>query len=188
MMTWKWIKAELPPTGIQAKEKIEKLLSPLNKAKKNVVITPAAAWINRNWDKDYWRVLYNALSASTNIIFAGTEGDLKLIEYIRSGNPNSLVLAGQTDLEEYMELLKHADIAISTDSYAAQVAWALKVPHIFTIFCATSKHTYAPLGHTAFPLGAPICPPCNKKICFKPICTKQTSPKIVFHEIKKHLI
>jgi lipopolysaccharide heptosyltransferase I len=181
-------KAFLPPSSPETVKKIDELLSFTSK-KPMIIFAPATTWVNKHWDEKNWSMLYQMLKNDADVVFSGVKKDIPLIERITGSDKNAKILAGKTNLIEYIELLRRADIIVSPDSSAAHLGWACNKPKVVTIFCATSKHTYAPLGQTAFPAEKENCTPCHKRKCRKKecICTNQTSADEVFGIIKKML-
>ncbi len=180
-------KAILPKSSQDTVKKIDELLADTGK-KPLIIFAPATTWQNKHWYEKNWAALYNSLKGETDIVFSGVNADIALIERITGGYKAAKILAGKTNLPQYIELLSRADIVISPDSSASHLAWACNKPKVITVFCATSKHTFAPLGQAAFP-DEEICAPCNKRKCKKKkcICTCQTSADEVLRCVKKIL-
>ena len=93
-------------------------------------------------------------------------------------------------MSEYIEVLRRADLIISPDSGASHLGFAVienNKPKIFTLFFATSKNVYTPLGefNKGFPLSKPICPPCHKRKCKKQTmeCTQYIKAEEVYSAI-----
>ncbi|MBE7706508.1 MAG: glycosyltransferase family 9 protein [Cyanobacteria bacterium SIG30] len=177
-------KAILPESSIETKKNIDDLLLNINKEKPIVIFAPATTWDTKHWLEANWQKLYQELKDETNIIFSGVKKDIELINRITKNDEKAIILAGKTNLSEYIELLKRAKVVISPDSSAAHFAWALGVQTI-TLFCATSKNTFAPIGNIAFPKGKEICIPCHKRKCKNPVCTFQTSALEVANEVRE---
>ena len=184
-------KAQLPPSDKITKNKIDNLLKDIDTTKPNFVFAPATMWKNKHWDVSEWQKLFNLVKNGANIIFTGVEKDLKLINEITNGE-NAFILAGKTNMSEYIEVLRRADLIVSPDSGASHLGFGVIKegrPKIFTLFFATSKNVYTPLGegNLGFPLGKPICIPCHKRKCKKGTmeCTKYIKAEEVFEEIKK---
>ncbi len=187
----------LPKATRETVKKIDEFLIECNKRKPTYVFAPATTWVNKHWDVNEWRKLYELSKNEANIIFSGVKKDLKLIEEIIADAPDSAIItAGKTNLEEYIEVLRRADVVVSPDSSASHLAFGLQCererPAIVTLFCATSKHTYGPRGEKsiAFPQNEPECEPCFKRKCRKSgiehnFCTRQTTAKEVYDAIKK---
>ncbi len=176
-------RAVLPNPSDETKHVIDNYLSDIDKSKKTVAFAPATTWKNKHWAEDNWKKLYLELKDKVNIIFTGTKDDIDLIKRITDNDEKAFILAGKTNLNEYIELLGRVDLTVSPDSSAAHFSWAQGVKTI-TLFCATSKHTFAPIGGIAFPSGEEICKPCHKRKCKNPICTSQTGPQEVLDAIK----
>ena len=116
-------------------------------------------WENKHWDVNEWQKLFQMVKNSANIIFTGVKKDLKLINTIINceENKNIFILAGKTNMEEYIEVLRRADLILSPDSGASHLGFGViknGKPKIFTLFFATSKNVYTPLGegNLGFPL------------------------------------
>ena len=158
--------AKLPPSSEKTIEKINELTKDLDKTKPIIGIAPATTWATKHWNKDNWKELIKNLENDYNIVFTGTKKDLELIKYI--SNDNHLNIAGQTNLLELAEFFRRCDLVISLDSGSTHLAWACEKPKIVSIFCATPKGFYAPVGennkHIALS-GDLICQPCHKKHC-----------------------
>lgn len=190
-VTTDYPQAELPPSEREIVDFVSALI-PKDKPQKPVIVfAPATTWDNKHWDVENWKALYNNLKDDTHIVFTGVSKDVELINKIICGCSKNTVLAGKTDLAQYIEVLRQADIVVSPDSSASHLAFACNSPVVLTIFCATSKNTFAPLGdkHIAFPKDKPICTPCHKRKCrFKhKNCTYQATYKEVLDEILKIL-
>lgn len=155
----------LPPSKKEAIEKVDGLLSETNKNKLNLILAPATTWENKHWNKDYWKKLIELIDYEKfNLIFIGTNKDKNLISYI--GGDNFINLAGKTNLGELIEVLKRGDILISLDSGSTHLGWAVGKPKIISIFTATPKERYAPIGINHIALGGNLsCQPCHKKKC-----------------------
>ncbi len=188
----------LPRASRETVRKIDGLLENCDNRKPNYVFAPATTWKNKHWAIGEWKKLYEMTKNEANIIFSGVKKDLDLIEEIIDGAPseNTIITAGETNLEEYIEVLRRADVVVSPDSSASHLAFALQCererPAIITLFCATSKYTYGPKGEksVAFPLEEPFCEPCFKRKCKlhgvkHETCTRQTSAQEVYEQIKK---
>ena len=182
-------KAVLPISSRETVEKITELLTNIDKTKPNFVYAPATMWRNKHWAVEEWQKLYNLTKDKANIIFTGVEKDLPLIGNITQGG-NAFILAGKTSMSEYIEVLRRADLIISHDSGASHLGFAVienNKPKIFTLFFATSKNVYTPLGefNKGFPLSKPICPPCHKRKCKKQTmeCTQYIKAEEVYSAI-----
>lgn len=184
-------KIELPPSSLKTIEKINQLLKNIDKTKPVFVFAPATMWENKHWDINEWQELFKMVENSANIVFTGVEKDLNLINKITNGK-NAFILAGKTNMEEYIEVLRRADLILSPDSGASHLGFGVIKngrPKIFTLFFATSKNVYTPLGegNLGFPLKEPVCTPCHKRKCKKGTmeCTKYIKAEEVYNEIKK---
>jgi len=180
--------ARLPESSKEDKKHVEDILP---KVKPIVVFAPATTWDNKHWAVENWQKLYSLTKDRAQVVFTGVQKDLELIGQITQGCDKCTILAGKTNLAQYIETLRRADIVVSPDSSASHLAYACNSPKIITIFCATSKNTFAPLGenNVAFPCGEPVCIPCHKRKCKygHKKCTHQTGAEEVFESISEIL-
>lgn len=158
--------AKLPPSSEKTIKKINELTKNLDKNKPIIGIAPATTWATKHWNKDNWKELIKKLEKDYNIVFTGTKKDLELIKYISNGK--YLNIAGKTNLLELAEFFRRCDLVISLDSGSTHLAWACEKPKIVSIFCATPKGFYAPIGQSNKYIalsGELSCQPCHKKHC-----------------------
>lgn len=162
------VKMVLKDATVEIKEKIDSLLQRLAPDKKTIVISPATTWVNKHWDENHWSKAVEWMKDKFNIAFTGMESDKALIQRILDNTSctNSIILAGQTNLEELAEVFRRADAVISPDSGSAHIAWAVSKPVIITLFSATAENRSAPFGDKCYVLAPKIeCRPCLKKNC-----------------------
>lgn len=160
------VKFTLPENSAQTKEKIDLLLSDIDKSKPLVVIAPATTWKLKHWNKDNWKTLVNAIKDKCSIVFTGTNADKELISYI--GGDNFLSLAGKTGLKDLTELFSRAALVIAPDSGSSHLARAVDIPAVISIFCCTPPKMYGPFGNDDkyFALNGNLnCQPCHKRVC-----------------------
>ena len=182
------IKVTLPPRTQEQIEKVDELLSKIDKTKPIVVISPATTWVNKHWNKNNWKIVVEELSKTCNIVFTGGPKDVELINYI--GSDNGINLAGKTSVFELMEVFSRANLVISPDSGSAHLAWATQNPKVLTIFTCTPKEVLAPYGNSKkyIALGGKglDCQPCFKRKCLKNnmACTNSPTAQEVINTAK----
>ena len=187
------IKVTLPARSPEQIQKIDNLLSNIDKNKPLVVIAPATTWENKHWNKDYWKEVVSELTPQCNIVFTGGPCDNELIQYI--SHPDNMNLAGKTDLLELAELFSRADLVMSPDSGSAHLAWATQKPALITIFTCTPPESLAPYGnpdkYVALGGKGLPCQTCFKRKCILKeninACTNIPTPQEVLNTVK-HLI
>lgn len=187
------IKVSLPARSDKQIEKVNELLSGLDKSKPLVVIAPATTWVNKHWNRDNWKIVVDNLASSCNLVFTGGPNDNELIEYISGGK--FLNLAGKTDIMELMEVFSRANLVMAPDSGSAHLAWATGNPAVVTIFTCTPKEVLAPFGasdkYVAMGGCGLPCQPCFKRKCKlhknPNACTNFPNPKDVV-DVVTHLI
>ena len=185
------IKVTLPPIKDEVNQKVDELLKDLDTSKKTVIVAPATTWKDKHWNKDNFQKVVESLKDKVNLVFTGMIQDSELIEYISKGI--GINLAGKTNLEELRAVFERGDLLISLDSGSTHLAWATQKPKILSIFCATPKTFYAPLGDESkyIALQNEVCKPCHKRKCplksNKNKCTLSPSPEFVLENVYKLL-
>lgn len=185
------IKVTLPPIKDEVNQKVDELLKDLDTSKKTVIVAPATTWKDKHWNKDNFQKVVENLKDKVNLVFTGMTQDNELIEYISKGI--GINLAGKTNLEELRAVFERGDLLISLDSGSTHLAWATQKPKILSIFCATPKTFYAPLGDESkyIALQNEVCKPCHKRKCplksNKNKCTLSPSPEFVLENVYKLL-
>lgn len=185
------ITVTLPPIKEEVNKKADELLKDLDCTKPTVIIAPATTWKAKHWHKDNFKKVVENLKDKVNLIFTGTNTDIALIEYISQNT--GLNLAGKTNLEELRAIFERADLLLSLDSGSTHLAWATQKPKIISIFCATPKSLYAPIGdeNKYYAFQSETCKPCHKRKCSlksnKNVCTLSPNPYDVLNQIYKML-
>lgn len=185
------IKVTLPPIKEEVNQKIDELLKDLDTSKKTVIIAPATTWKDKHWNKDNFQKVVENLKDKVNLVFTGMTQDNELVEYI--SKCIGINLTGKTNLEELRAVFERGDLLISLDSGSTHLAWATQKPKILSIFCATPKTFYAPLGdeNKYIALQNEACKPCHKRKCplksNKNKCTLSPSPEFVLENVYKLL-
>ncbi len=184
------LKLSLPAHSKEQIEKVNNLLSGLDKTKPLVVIAPATTWGTKHWKKENWKIVVDNLCDICNIVFTGGPDNIELIEFINCGR--FLNLAGKTDILELAEVFSRANVVVTPDSGSAHLAWATGKPAVVTIFTCTPKTLFAPIGDSKKYIalggeGLP-CQPCFKKQCKlrknPDACTCFPNPRDVMDVVK----
>ena len=178
------IKISLPASTPQTIQKVDELLKNIDYSKPIITLAPATTWQGKHWNKNYWKQLVKQLENEFTIVFTGTNKDLELINYINENRHTNL--AGKTNLQELIEVLRRTDLLISLDSGTTHLGWASQHPKIVSIFCCTPSGLYAPIGSEYIACQSEICTPCHHKKC--PMkdyqCTNSPSVESVMKAIK----
>ena len=185
------LKVTLPPIKDEVNQKVDELLKDLDNSKKTVIVAPATTWKDKHWNKDNFQKVVEDLKDKVNLVFTGMAQDNELCEYISKSV--GINLCGKTNLEELRAVFERGDLLLSLDSGSTHLAWATQKPKILSIFCATPKSFYAPLGdeNKYVALQNEVCKPCHKRKC--PLksnrnkCTLSPSPEYVLENVYKLL-
>ena len=106
--------------------KIESILAPFNNGKKRVLIHAAKGEINRNWGRENWGNLVNALNdQGYQIIRIGSGNGGKGVYY--TGCSGMLDLVNDLSLLDLIALCRVSDFFISSDSGPIQLAGASSI-------------------------------------------------------------
>lgn len=176
------IKMSLPVQSDATANKVTDLLlkGGADTSKPMVVIAPATTWEPKHWDVENWKRVVYALKDKCTLIFTGMAQDKELISSI--GGDNFVNLAGQTNLNDLMELFSRVKLVIAPDSGSAHLAWASAKPALIEVFCCTDTRLFGCFGDDSkyFALSGKLpCQPCNKRNCPKESnrneCTKNLS-------------
>lgn len=146
-----------------------------------VVLNVGAAWETKRWFAERWIELIRILKEKNLGLFFlllwGTETERALAEDIHAKTDSTI--APQLSLKEVMALIKEADLLISGDTFALQVACALSRP-VVGLFGPTSPKRNGPFNEqdrVAF--HEMECSHCYKRKCSNPKCLKKITPEEV---------
>lgn len=185
------IKFSLPKSSEEVVKSVDNLLYGSDHSKPIIMIAPATTWKGKHWSRALWKKLVERFDNRYNIIFTGTKNDIELINYIR--DEKHINLAGKTNLNELIELLRRAYLVISLDSGTTHLARATEKPKILSIFCCTPMDFYAPLGakNKYLSVQNSVCKPCHHKKCSDRshpyICTTSPDVESVWMMVKRLL-
>lgn len=183
----------LPPVSIAAAEKVKGMFAVLDD-KPTITLCPATTWENKHWKNEYWAKIIDKFADKCNIVLTGSSNDEKLIDDILqlSTSKNILNLCSKTNLMELSEVFRYSTVVISPDSGSAHIAWAVGVPSVITVFCATSANRTGPYGSNCYSIAPHLdCAPCMKKKCrlkvSKNLCTAAIKPEEIINIVNKLL-
>ena len=136
-------------------------------AKGFVALMPGAEFgPAKRWPSESYAGLARDLMArGLKVVLLGSRNDSPVTAEIAALAPGALDLAGKTRLEDAVDLIGAARLAVSNDSGLMHVAAAVGTP-IVAIYGSTSPENTPPLSETRelVWLGLP-CSPCHQKIC-----------------------
>jgi heptosyltransferase I len=147
------------------------------------VIVPGARWETKRWLPGEFGKL--AAILPLNSVIVGSRSDMHIAgEIVALSDNKALSLAGKTNLQELIEIVKGAKFMISNDSGPMHIAAALGVP-VYAIFGPTDPLRTGPYGkgHTII-RGDATCAPCFKRRCDDMKCMKDISAEKVLGIIK----
>lgn len=184
------IRFYLPPSSKETVEKLDELLTGVDKSKPIVVLNPSTIWPTKHWIEEYWAEVADKLSDRANIIFSGAESDKELINRIiaRTEKKDCISLAGKTSIIELVELFRRSKIVVAPDTGPAHIAAAAGC-QVITVFGSTSYKRSAPFGceDNAISMGIK-CQPCFNRKCARKgeenmECMKKITPDIILKKV-----
>jgi len=118
-----------------------------------------------------------------------------LIERITSAAKTDrfIVAAGQTNIEQLIEIFNRTEIVIAPDTGPAHIANATEKPVVICIFGSTSHKRSGPYGAKHFSISANIeCQPCFKRLCPRNNnnmeCVHKITPDEIYSIVDKQLM
>lgn len=154
-------------TGNEDKMSIEKILLKINSEKKPLLLaSPFSRWPSKDWPLKNYLEVCNRFSKSHIMIFTGSNErsadiDSGISYYHSEGAVN---LAGKLSILEFAELIRHATLMLTGDSFAMHLAGAQKLP-VVAMFGPTDEKKVGPLGERDKVIRVADCDVCDKQNC-----------------------
>lgn len=157
---------------------------------RNAVLCPGAEYgPAKRWPAEHYGALAALLRLRGYRVFLlGARGDAQVCDATAQASGGlATSLAGQTSLDEAIDLIARADVVVSNDSGLMHVAAALRVPQVAVFGSSSPLHT-PPLSPNAKVIWLGLeCSPCFKREC--PLghlrCLRDIPPERVVDEIGK---
>jgi len=175
----------------------EALLKKYNVSKelKYVVINPAGAFENRNWDLDNYvnlcRLWNKHINEDTEFIVLGIDKIKEKSNYLKNKLGSKIInLVGTTDLISALHILQKAQLVISEDSGLLHASYIMGVPTIGLIGSTRSDWLNPSLPHTYFFTSSDLpCGDCMLEHCkFDEVkCLTRLKPEDVIKQSVKLL-
>ncbi|WP_376703539.1 lipopolysaccharide heptosyltransferase II [Mesorhizobium sp. ISC25] len=122
---------------------------------------PAKRWPSEN----YAGLAREMMAKGFGVALFGSKNDAEVTAEIAALAPGAVDLAGQTRLEDAIDLIAAARLAVSNDSGLMHVAAAVGTP-VVAVYGSTSPDNTPPLAeHRELVWLGLSCSPCHKKIC-----------------------
>ena len=107
-------------------------------------IHPGSDWSCQQWLPDRFAAVARRLQDQTGatIVVTGSANEVALQEEVAAGLPSStLRLAGRTDFDTFVEVIRRLDLLISVNSAAAAVAGAVQTANLILLGPEDGRHT-----------------------------------------------
>ena len=141
-----------------------------------IIISPFTRWASKNWSLQYFIQTASLLCKKYTVLITGAAGDREKITAGLSeldGDENIINLAGALNLAELGELMSHAKLVISGDSFPMHLATAVGVP-LLTLFGPTDERKTGPRSANSIVLRPEDCQRCDRPDCAR-ACLGQIS-------------
>jgi heptosyltransferase II len=162
--------------------------------KELVAMAPGSMWATKCWPEEYYAELAQELSAlGYGVVLIGSPDDLPKCEKIHHSCPDSLILAGRTDLLESAAVIARCCLMICNDSGALHIANAMQTRVIAFFGPTVQRFGYFPFGAEDKVFESDLeCRPCSphgpQKCPLKHHnCMKQLLPGSVLNYIQEHV-
>jgi len=136
-------------------------------SKKFVALMPGAEFgPAKRWPSEHYAGFARAMMAKgLSVALLGSKNDASVTAEIAGLAPGSVDLAGKTRLEDAIDLIAAAKLAVSNDSGLMHVAAAVETP-IVAVYGSTSPKNTPPLSQNRELVWLGLsCSPCHQKIC-----------------------
>ncbi|WP_348526739.1 lipopolysaccharide heptosyltransferase II, partial [Mesorhizobium sp.] len=135
--------------------------------RKFVALMPGAEFgPAKRWPSDHYAGLArNMMAKGLGVVLLGSKNDAGVTGEIATLAPGAIDLAGKTRLEDAIDLIAAAKLAVSNDSGLMHVAAAVNTP-IVAVYGSTSPENTPPLSERSELIWLHLsCSPCHKKVC-----------------------
>ncbi len=166
----------------------------LKKGKMTIAFAPGAEFGSaKRWPVSHFSALAERIIQcypEAQIVLLGSNKDNDVCEAIHSNVPDTLNLAGKTNLKEAIELIAGIDILVTNDSGLMHVASAFDLP-VLALYGSTDYRHTPPFSRQSHIMSLDLdCAPCQKREC--PLghhnCMKNLLPQSVYEEVTKIII
>lgn len=152
-----------------------------------IVINPAGAFENRNWDLDnyttFCKLWMEKINTKAKFLILGTEKIKDKAIYLKDKvGANAINLTCKTSQEELLHILKHVKLTVSDDSGLLHMSYCLGIPSLGILGSTRNDWTNPNLAHTIFFNSADLeCGNCMLEKCkFSEIkCLTRVKPEDV---------
>jgi len=158
---------QFPKLTIDAENQSALLLRHGLTSKKFVALMPGAEFgPAKRWPSEHYAGLARIMMAKGfSVALLGSKNDALVTAEIAALAPGSVDLAGKTRLEDAIDLIAAAKLAVSNDSGLMHVAAAVETP-IVAVYGSTSPKNTPPLSHNRELVWLGLsCSPCHQKVC-----------------------
>ncbi|MER2533667.1 MAG: lipopolysaccharide heptosyltransferase II [Rhizobiaceae bacterium] len=156
-----------PHLTVDAVNQAALLISHGLEPRKFVAFMPGAEFgPSKRWPSDkYAGLARKMLARGLGVVLLGSPNDAAVTAEIAAGAPGALDLAGKTRLEDAIDLIAGAKLAVSNDSGLMHIAAAVGTP-VVAVYGSTSPENTPPLAERRELLWLGLdCSPCHERDC-----------------------
>lgn len=170
-------------TSLRKKLRVAGLEDILDKtsARPTVLISPFTRWKSKNWPLRNFILLANELGRTYRVVVTGTEEDRPAIErqLSRMAEFSDVHnLAGAFGLGELAEVMAHAALVISGDSFPMHLASAVEAP-LIALFGPTDERKTGPRTFNSHVMRPQSCDRCDRPNCEQACLSQISVPMVV---------
>lgn len=116
--------------------KVDNIIS-TKRLKNFVTIAPGSVWATKRYPQEYFKqVVEHLINLNIMVVIIGSKDEFEICSSISNFKEQAVNLAGELNLIESIQLLKHSKLLISNDSAPTHLAMCADIPTI-TIYCST---------------------------------------------------
>ena len=176
----------------------EVTLARVNEPWKDSLVAPyvglvlGSSWDSKDWPEEGYRGLLALLPSVgfSQAVLVGDRSRVDMAARLEASAPSNVRvvnLAGKTNLEQLVAVLKGAAVCVGPDSGPAHICGAVGTRHV-TLFGPTPAVRNAPQGSEELSVTSAVgCSPCKRRVCpgLGKICMRLISPEAVIDAIRR---
>lgn len=150
-------------------------------------------WITKHWPEKYWLQLITLMQQNNQqVVIPGGYHEEQLRIKKTFGHCENVTITENTNLQQMLQILAHANAIVSVDTGLSHLAAALNKPTI-TLYGPTNANEIGTIGQQQIHLSVQFpCAPCKQKLCsytgvsqVKPACFATLPASLVWQKLAK---
>ncbi len=152
-----------------------------------VFLSATARWRSKFWDQKAFARVGDELVRryGAKLVFSGLPSEVEYLRGIREMmREDALIMAGRTNIKQFLALIKHSHLYVGVDSGSMHAAAAFRVPTI-ALFGPSNPRWIGPYGQEQGIVKVDLpCAPCNKRACSHRSCMFRITPEMVLEKVE----